>query len=294
MFFDPNHLAALSALLRTGGFDAAARELNLTQSAISQRIKALETRVGAQLVNRGKHCTGTPIGLRLANHADQISLLEAQLGEDLDSLGPRPRTRIHLAVNADSLDTWFLDALAGLPDHLFKISIDDQDYSADWLRRGEVICAVTAQADAAPGCEVAPLGALPYVATASPDFVARHFPDGVDADSLASAPMLRFNAKDRLQHDWMTLHFGATISPPLHDLPSTEGFVRASRLGIGWGVNPLMLVEEELSAGTLVTLADGARIDTPLFWQVTRLMAPALAPLTRSVRKTARRLLVQT
>ena len=288
MQFDPAQLAALSAVLRHGGFEAAARDLGLTQSAVSQRIKALETRAGAQLVTRAKPCTGTEAGRRLAAHADQIVLLEAQLAGDLSALAPAPQTRIRLAVPADSLATWFLDALSDLSDHLFELSIDDQDHSADWLRRGEVLGAVTAQPDPAPGCDALPLGALPYVATASPAFLARHFPSGVTAKALARAPMLRFDPKDRLQHLWIERVTGARLSPPTHGLPSSEGFVQACRLGIGWGMNPLPLVEDDLATGRLVALADATGIDTPLYWQTPRLMAPALAALTRAVRRAAR------
>ena len=49
MPFDPNQLAALTAILRTGSFDHAASELGVTSSAISQRLKMLEDQVGAAL-----------------------------------------------------------------------------------------------------------------------------------------------------------------------------------------------------------------------------------------------------
>ena len=288
MQFDPSHLAALSAVLRHGGFEAAAHDLNITQSAVSQRIKALETRVGAPLVERGKPCTGTPLGLRIANHAEQVALLEAQLAGDLRRTQPKTRTRIPIALPADSLATWFLGALADLPDHLFDLVIDDQDHSADWLHRSEVLAAVTARPDAAPGCDTIALGTLPYVATASPAFIAHHFADGFTPQAFARAPMLRFNRKDRLQHGWMEMALGQRLTPPLHGLPSSEGFVQACRLGIGWGVNPVALVAGDLAAGRLVALCDGLCIDTPLYWQTIRLMEPALAPLTRAVRRAAR------
>lgn len=289
MQFDPAQLAALSAVLRHGGFEAAAQDLGLTQSAVSQRIKALETRAGVQLVTRTKPCTGTEAGRRLAAHADQVALLESRLSEDLTALSPPPQTRIRLALPADSLATWFLDALSALPDHLFELSIDDQDHSADWLHRGEVLGAVTAQPDPAPGCDALPLGALPYVATASPAFLARHFPSGVTPEALARAPMLRFNPKDRLQDLWIDRVTGTRLSPPTHGLPSSEAFVQACRLGIGWGMNPVPLVTRDLAEGRLIALADGTRIDTPLYWQTPRLMAPALAALTRAVRRAARK-----
>ena len=136
MSFDPDHLAALSTILRHGSFEAAAAELLVTPSAVSQRIRTLEERVGASLIRRGQPCTATPTGARLAKHAEDITLLEAQLARDL-SLDSRPYpAQVRLAVNADSLATWFVTALANLPDLLVDLVIDDQDHSADWLRDG--------------------------------------------------------------------------------------------------------------------------------------------------------------
>lgn len=287
MQLDYAQLAALAAILRSGSFEAAATELGITQSAVSQRLKALEERAGTPLVLRAQPCTGTATGRRLAAHLDQVGLLETTLSGDIAALTPRA-ARLRIAVNADSLATWFLPALAQAPDLLFELVVDDQDFSADWLRRGEVVAAVSAHRDPVAGCDSHALGAIRYVATASPHFVARWFAQGVSATSIATAPMLRFDAKDRLQQNWIRRHFGATPTPPSHRLPSSQGFVQACLLGLGWGMNPRALVAEHIAAGHLVPLLPDAPYDTPLFWQANRLLAPALTPLTKSVRTTAR------
>ena len=144
MQFDPDHLSALAAILRRGSFEAAASELGVTPSAISQRIRTFEDRIGAALINRGSPCTATPIGARIARHAEDIGLLEARLARDLgfDTTADRP-VAVRIAVNADSLATWFVPALAAVPEILFDLVIDDQDHSAEWLQRGEVSAAVT-------------------------------------------------------------------------------------------------------------------------------------------------------
>ena len=160
MQFDPNHLAALSAILRCGSFEQAAAELAVTPSAISQRIKALEEKVGSALILRGSPCTGTEIGARLAKHAEDVGMLETQLSRDLKLDQGQSPMRLRIAVNADSLATWFLPALAAVPDVSFELVIDDQNHSADWLRRGEVSAAVTATGKPVTGCDSLPLGAL--------------------------------------------------------------------------------------------------------------------------------------
>jgi LysR family transcriptional regulator (chromosome initiation inhibitor) len=288
MRFDPNQLAALAAVVHRGSFEIAAVDLGVTPSAVSQRIKALEDRVGAALVRRGSPCTGTQAGLRLAKHAEDVGLLEAQLNRDLsldEAAGP---ARLRIAVNADSLATWFIDALAGVRGVLFDLVIDDQDHSADWLKGGAVSAAITAQSKAVAGCDAVPLGALRYIATASPDFMERWFAQGVTADQLQSAPCLTFNAKDRLQHIWIEQHFGPKVSPPCHFLPSSHAFVDAARAGLGWGMNPEPMVRRPIRNGRLVPVIPDAALDVELTWQVSRVMASALAPVTDAIRNAAR------
>ena len=289
MQFDRHHLSALAAVLRLGSFEAAAADLKVTPSAISQRIKALEDRVGVSLINRGAPCTGTPPGLRLAKHAEDVGLLEAQLGRELALDGQPGPARLRIAVNADSLATWFVPALAVVRDVLFDLVIDDQDHSADWLRRGEVSAAICAGGKPVTGCDATDLGAQRYVATASPGFVARWFPDGVTPEALAHAPCLTYNAKDGLQRAWIAQRFGLRIAPPAHYLPSAQAFVEAARRGMGWGMNPLALVRGHIRNGRLVALAQHAPLDVALTWQVSRIMAPALEPVTRAVRAAARK-----
>jgi LysR family transcriptional regulator, chromosome initiation inhibitor len=284
---DHDQLRALAAVLRTGAFGQAAALLGVTPSAVSQRIRALEEAVGSVLVLRGSPCSGTPLGQRLAAHAEEVLRLDQALAAEIGLQPGRDPTPLRIAVNADSLATWFLDALAGPGDFTFDLVIDDQEFSADLLRRGEVSAAVTAHGTAVQGCDVWPLGSLRYLATASPSFCARWFGNGIDADSLAAAPCLTFNTKDRLQDHWIARATGQRITPPRHWIPSSEAFATAARLGIGWGMNPESAVASDIAAGRLVALPGGA-LDVPLFWQGLRLMQPILAPLTASVRSAAR------
>ncbi|MBJ6370204.1 ArgP/LysG family DNA-binding transcriptional regulator [Sedimentitalea arenosa] len=292
MQFDPQQLAALAAVLRRGSFDAAAADLSVTASAVSQRIKALEDRVGSALIRRGAPCTATPAGQRLAKHAEDVALLEAQVSRDLALKRGSGAMTLRVAVNADSLATWFVAAMAAVPDVLFDLVIDDQDHSSDWLKRGAVSAAISAQEKPAPGCDAIPLGSLRYVATASPAFMRRWFADGLTAETLSRAPCLTFNAKDMLQRRWIAETLGLKLSPPTHFLPSTHAFVEAARRGVGWGMNPEALVREPIRDSLLVPLQRGTHLDVALTWQVSRVMAQALKPVTDSVRMAARKELV--
>ena len=281
-------LAALAAVVREGSFERAALALHVTPSAVSQRIKALEEKVGAVLVRRGQPAEPTPQGRALCRHFDAVSALEGELAADLPglSLEGEGRATIPVAVNADSLDSWFLAAVADFSrktGHLVEIKVDDQDHTAEWLRRGEVLAAVTSEDKPVQGCRVKSLGALRYRANASPDFMAQHFANGVTPETLALAPSLAFNRKDRLQSQWMQQHFGTQFAPPLNWVPSPQGFVLACRLGLGWGCNPDMLVADDMASGRLVELVSGAVLDIPLFWQVSRLPSVLLKALGEAV-----------
>ena len=293
MQLDRDQLAALSAVLRVGSFEGAAAELGLTQPAVSLRIRALEEHIGMPLVRRASPCTPTRAGQRLARHAEDVALLERGALADLDLAEEGGHTRAALAVNADSLATWFAPVLGAVPGLLLDVQIDDQDHSAAWLMRGEVNAAVTGTPKAAAGCDVTALGAMRYVATAAPAFMDRWFPDGVTAEALSRAPAFAFNVKDQLQARWMQMKVGRKLFPPCHMIPSTHGFIDAATAGAGWGMNPLALVAEELARGQLVALDDSLFLDVPLYWQISRRMKRALGDLDQAVRRTAKSALIE-
>lgn len=290
---------AVALIVQTGSFEGAARALHVTPSAISQRVRNLEERIGAVLIARGTPCTATEKGAWLCRHMEQVGMLERTLMERLPSIGGAgaggaPVT-LSVATNADSLGTWFLPAIAGFAtgaDYLLDIAVDDEDHTADWLRSGRVVAAVTAHERPVQGCTVSALGAMRYVATASPGYMQRHFPAGVDSAALARAPGLTFNQKDRLQQAWVHQTLGEGLDFPTHWLPSTQGFVDASLAGLGWALNPVDLVRDHLVAGRLVELVPGATLERPLFWQVARLATGQLDALTQAITRAARRALV--
>jgi LysR family transcriptional regulator (chromosome initiation inhibitor) len=244
-------------------------------------------------VIRGQPCTATEIGQHLCQHVEQVTLLESSLHRSLPGLQPESRpVPLRIAVNADSLATWFIAAMARTEGFLFDLVLDDQDYSAEWLRRGEVVAAVTAHSTPVQGCDCHPLGALRYIATASPDYYARWFAEGLSVNAAARAPCLIFNQKDQLQTEWLRQALGAHLHPPLHRLPSSQAFVDAALAGIGWGMNPEPLVIDYLRTGRLVALKPDQPLDTPLFWQQSRIVGPVLGDVTRAVLHEARAMLV--
>lgn len=280
MKIDGPQLVAFAAVIELGSFDAAAERLHVTPSAISQRIKALEQRVGQVLVIREKPCRATPAGVPLLRLAAQTALLESEALAEMGG-GATQRTRFALAVNADSMSAWFTRVLGALPDVLFDIRIEDQDLSARFLREGVVMGAVTTERTAVPGCRVYPLGAMRYLPVASAEYVKRYLPNGFTRDAVAHAPSLSWNRDDALQDQLIRKVFRRDIARPTHYIPTAEGFSTAVHAGLGWGMFPEEIVED-----SFVRITDH-HLDVPLFWQCWKLDSPLVAVVTDAVRSAA-------
>jgi len=290
-------LDALAAVVRHGSFERAARELNVTPSAVSQRVKLLEERVGSVLVKRGSPCVATTSGALLCRHTERVQLLEAELAGPLPAL-PGAQLQawpmLRVAVNDDSVGTWFIDAVAGFcteREMLLDLVIDDQDHTAQLIRDGSVQGAVTTQAEPVQGCRSTRLGRMRYLAVCTPAFHARHFAGGVTRDTLRRAPCIDFNPKDELQKRFMRKITRAEIDPPKHWIPHVAGFMRACMTGLGWGMCPERMVAPALARGELIDILPGRHLDVDLYWQSWRLSIGWLDEFGLALRKQAAQLL---
>ena len=281
MQLDGQQLAAFAAVIEHGSFDAAAARLHVTPSAISQRIKALEQRVGQVLVRREKPCVVTPAGVPLLRLAAQTALLESEALAEMSG-GSSERTRVAIAVNADSMATWFTAVFDRLPDVLFDVRIEDQDHSARLLREGAVMGAVTTERAPVPGCRVQPLGVMRYVPVAGAGYVERYLRAGFTADAVAAAPSLAWNRDDALQDMLVRKAFRRRIARPIHYVPTAEGFAAAVLAGLGWGMFPERLASPHVADGSFVRISE-VHLDVPLFWQCWRLNSPMAETITAAV-----------
>ena len=289
---DQGQLEALLAAVTEGTFDAAARALHVTPSAVSQRIKALETRVGRVLVTRSKPVAPTASGTVLLRAARQMQAIAIEaLGELGDDEAGRPLA-VPLAVNADSLATWFVEALSGAGSGLtFDIRRADETRTAELLRDGTVMAAVTASAEPVSGCTVHRLGQMRYRPRASASFVRRWFRDGVSPQALADAPVVLFDREDPLQDRYLRRRARRRVSPPRCYVPGSGAFVQAVRHGLGWGMVPDLQAATGPGEIALVEFDDAGAIDVPLYWQQWRRSSDALERVSAAVRAHAERAL---
>ncbi|MDR3006125.1 MAG: LysR family transcriptional regulator ArgP [Acidovorax sp.] len=294
--WDPVALECLAAIVESGGFEKAAQRLHVTQSAVSQRLRALEEQVGSVLVVRSRPLRPTRAGQLLLKHAQQLRLLRADLARDMQELAPHAagssaEASMAVAVNADSIATWALDAFTplvrdGLP---LEVITDDQDFTQEWLRSGAVLGCVTTLGQAIQGCQVLPLGAMRYVAVAAPDYAARHLPQGLQAHNFHQVPFLCFNRKDDMQAEFVARLLGLSrvVLQSLY-LPNSEAQVRAVEAGWGVGVLPELLVRDRLTRGRLVDVAPGTMLSIDLYWHCWNLDSGLLRQLTQALQAGAK------
>ena len=294
--YDPAALECLAAIVEEGGFERAAQRLNVTQSAVSQRLRALEAQVGSVLIVRSRPLKPTSAGQLLLKHTKQLRLLRADLERDLQELAPsamggaRDEERVSIAINADSIATWAMGALQavvaqGLP---LEIITDDQDFTQEWLREGQVMGCVTTLKQALRGCKVVPLGAMRYVAVAQAAYARQHLPQGLTAHNFRSVPFVAFNRKDDMQREFVSQAFGLKrVSLRQLFVPSSEGQVRAVLAGWGVSVVPELLARSLIDSGALVQLAPSQALHIQLFWHCWNLQSEVLDTLSAALTQAA-------
>ncbi|MCB6184755.1 LysR family transcriptional regulator ArgP [Leeia sp. TBRC 13508] len=295
-FIDLKQAEALMAVAETGSFEQAAAQLFVTPSAISQRIKLMETRLGKPLVVRTRPIRVTPHGQRVLQYLHRAKLLATELANDLVG-DQEDMLSVALAVNADTLSSWFLPALSDFlikENILVDLTVDDQDYTHELLKAGMAIGCVTAEVEPMKGCVAVPLGSMRYRAVCSKAYQARWLSDGTTRESLRKAPVLVFNNKDRLQADWLITHFGLTEgSYPCHYLPASEPYLQAVSLGLGWGMLPEVQMAPWLDRAEFFEIYPDHPVDVYLYWHHWQLQTPKMERLSKHIVEMARQYLIQ-
>ncbi|MBH1983085.1 MAG: ArgP/LysG family DNA-binding transcriptional regulator [Burkholderiales bacterium] len=288
---DYRALAVLDAVASHGSFDKAALALGITQSAVSQRIKALEDASGRLLIIRGQPAVPTGLGQRLIVHHRNVKLMEASLDIDLGNSVSMPE--IAIAIDADSLATWFPDTLYALlapPRCQLDVRLADSDSALQMVRDGSVFGCVAAESgtalDAAAATSVTPLGMLRYVCVATPVFAGHWFGDGFSAEAVQLAPAVVG------QHGLLARFLAEQLSMrepfPHHTLPVETARRGCVLDGLAYGLMPQRLAAPALATERLVDLLPGSTLDVPLSWHAWTLDTPFTKLLSEQIVKSAR------
>lgn len=294
MHLDPKQTEAFRAVIQSGSFEQAAQLLHVTPSAVSQRVRALESNLGSALIVRSRPCRATAVGQRLLQHLKRARLLEAELKADLAEQSDAPLVVV-AAVNADSLGTWFFPALAELLIRervLLDLTVEDQDHTYSLLESGLAIACISTEPKPMRGCSAEPLGSMRYRLVAAAEFQRQHFPNGLTRAAARQAPVVAYTRKDALQSSFLLRHFGLPAGAyPCHYVPGTEPRFSAIRYGLGYGMVPELLLQEALASGELVDLAPQAPLDVALYWHTWKVQSPRMEYLSRKVIEAAPKIL---
>ncbi len=283
------HLRTFAAIVDEGSLEGAARQLHVTPSAISQRLSGMERRTGSVLLQRTRPIAVTEAGAAVLRAARQLERIVDDVARELSG-GPSGGTAIPLVVNADSLATWVVPALARAAretDARFEVLRADETVSTELLRRGAAMAGLTSTREAVPGCSSTRVVVDRYLAVAAPEFAAEHFAGGLTAEALRLAPQIEFDRHDVFQQRFIRRHTRAPLSPPRHFIPSSAEFLHAIELGMGWGMVPELQCRDAIADGRVVELDPGRPVALPLYWQRWNLRSPVLDRLSAIIAEEA-------
>ena len=279
---NPVHLETLLAIVEEGSFEVAASVLGISPSAVSQRIKALEASTGRVLVRRANPVGATEAGEILVQAARRMAWVQAETDA---RLGQRlARVPLSVAINSDSLATWFTQVLSDTAqrgDVALRIRIEDEARTLAMLRRGDVLGAVTREHSPVSGCDSTFLGTMRYFAVAAP-----HIAEGFHSGRFTweTMPLVGYGPNDQVLDDAMRERFidSHVVRARVSQIPSSEGYLEAVRVGLGWGLLPQAQAQPLVESKELLLL-DDHQLDIDLYWQRWRLESEVLSDLTRSV-----------
>ncbi|CAD7847937.1 MAG: Transcriptional regulator ArgP, LysR family [Olavius algarvensis Delta 4 endosymbiont] len=295
--FDYKLIEAMAVVYNEGGFDKAARTLHLTQSAVSQRVKLLEDLAGQVLLVRSTPPDVTPAGRRMLRHYLKVKKLEDDLLDDFSTDAEKRFASLAIGVNADSLATWFPQAIGSFLVNekvTLDIRTDDQEQTHRMLKDGEVVGCISSRKQPMQGCRTAYLGKMDYRLFATPAFATKWFPDGFNLEAAAEAPALVFNRKDNLHKELFELALGEMPALlPSHYIPSSEKFAYFISSGLAYGMLPSQQSQQLIDSGQIINLAPGCSVPVALYWHCWNLESRLLRELSCTLTEGAARFLEQ-
>lgn len=284
---DNRQCEAFLAVVETGSFDQAGKKLCITPSAVTLRLQALEKELGQLLIIRGKPCNLTTSGQQVFEYLQKNRRLEQNLLHNLMGKSQSDFFKIIIASNADSLATWLLPTIKDVlikEKILLEIMVDDQSHTYSLLEKGIVNACISIESKPMKGCTAEYLGVMRYKMIATKSFKKKWFPEGITREALRLAPAVIFNQKDLLHFDLLVKEFGLPKgSYPFHLIPSSESFVTAIKLGIGYGMVPEFQLNIHHNQNELIDLFPEVERKVFLYWHHWSHQPNALKNLTNHI-----------
>lgn len=292
-FMDYEAIKTLESVIRNQNFERAAKELFITQSAVSQRVNQLEVEYGQRLLIRELPYRATGLGETILSHYRKVISLEQSL--DLNpAFESATKPIVKISMNVDSLEIWFMKVLQN-PDIAklinLQITVDDEKYTLNYLKSGRVDLSIGTIKTPVSNHDCLHLGSMTYALVASPEFKKKYFPKKVSEADFTKIPALIFNERDDLQSAYLKQHFQFSGSYPTTSIPSTAGSKAAIISGFGYGLQPIMDIQKELKSKALVLVAADKTFKRELYLHHWNYQSESLKKLIHSIQTAAKGLI---
>ncbi|KMV28530.1 hypothetical protein AB733_23245 [Photobacterium swingsii] len=292
---DHREMETLIAIVDGQSFDSAARHLNISPGAVSQRIKSLENRVGSSVLIRSTPPKTTAAGEQVLSYARRMFLLQNEMSLALKNHLYSGELSLSIAVNHDSLSCWFIDVVSCFSDHphlSFDIHTSNTVTTQALLKTGDVIAAITSNGNQIAGCKTRYLGRLEYIPVCSQSFYQSHFCAGIDKQALMTAPIAIFDREDDLAERFVA-GYGVNVEQvKTHYIPSSHVLLDTVKKGIGWTMIPKLLIDDQLLKSELVVM-DNQSLFVELYWNTWEQVSEVISQVEKQVIAVSKTKLIQ-
>ncbi len=244
-------------VVETGSFSRAAQLNHVTQSAVSQQIRALETRYHQKLLSRSaRQVTPTPAGERLFRGSKEILTrfgeVETEIREQSAEVVGTVTVSTIYSVGLHELQELQKNVLRTHPKVNMRLLYRRADQVYDDVILGQAEIGVVAYPLARAGVDVLAFrdDRLGVVAAPTHPFASKA---KVSIQALAGTPFISFDRESptRKALERVFREKGVVLEPAM-EMDNVETIKRAVELGLGAAVLPLACVEHEVGAGSLV------------------------------------------
>jgi DNA-binding transcriptional LysR family regulator len=280
-------IRVFTAVARSGSFTRAARELHLTQPAVSQQIKLLEQEAGLPLFEHiGRTIHVTAAGQELLRYASQVTELLREAGETLAAM--RGLKRGVLKLGAVSTAKYFAPSLLSAfapayPDVTIRFSVGNREEVIKLLAANEIDLAIMGRPPRELATVAAPFAKHPLVIIASPDHpLAKKRRIALKQLAGENFVIREEGSGTRAAMEHVFKEHGAAYRTSM-EVTSNETIKQAVMAGMGLSFISMHTVMLELATGKLVTL-NVAGLPVMRDWYVIHLRDKKLSPITTAFR----------
>lgn len=246
-------LMAFDALARTGSFTAAARDLSLTQGAVSRQVAGLEAQLGVTLIDRaGRGAALTQAG---AAYAPRVRAALETLGQGaLEAMGHAPERGLKLAILPTFGTRWLMPRISAFVRRHPEITLQFATRIGAFDLRAEGIdAAIHSGRGDWPGGRATLLmteRVVPVAAPALAEDIAR-------GRAMGDLPVLALASRPHAWAEWRARRGLHGPGPaPVMRFEQFATLAQAAAAGVGMALMPAFLIRPELDAGALVILGD--------------------------------------